>query len=68
MLKNDDYTTGNWLEHLCHQNYYKFIGIELSSQPHMNIPRQINFTGKFKKLLCDNVFYCLKAATKYFEL
>ena len=31
MSKNDDYTTGNLLDYLYHQNYYKRIGIDLSS-------------------------------------
>ena len=31
MSRNDDYTTGNLLDYLRHQNYYKVIGIELSS-------------------------------------
>ena len=26
---NNDYTTGNLLNFLCHQNYYKLIGIDL---------------------------------------
>ena len=30
MSKNDDYTTGNLLDYLYHQNYYKFIGMNLS--------------------------------------
>ena len=30
MSKNDDYTTGNLLDYLYHQNYYKFIVIDLS--------------------------------------
>ena len=32
MWKNDDYTTGNLLDYLYHQKYYKVIGINLSRQ------------------------------------
>ena len=49
MSRNNDYSTGNLLEHLHHQNCRKFIGIDfidLSRQTIMNIPLQINFIGK----------------------
>ena len=45
MSRNDDYTTGNLLDYLYHQNYYKLIGIDLSRQKNTNIRQQINFTG-----------------------
>ena len=32
MSRNDDYTTGNILDYLYHQKYYKLIGIDLSRQ------------------------------------
>ena len=38
MSRNDDYTTGNLLGFLYHQNYYKLIGIDLSRQTNTNIP------------------------------
>ena len=44
MSKIDNYTTGNLLDYLHHQNYYKLIGIYLSRQTNTNIPQQINFT------------------------
>ena len=43
MSRNDDYTTGNLLDYLYHQNYYKLIGIDLSRQTNANISQQINF-------------------------
>ena len=57
MSRNDDYTTGNFLDFSYHQNYYKPIGIDLPRQTNKNIPQQINFTGKLED---DgvNVFYC----------
>ena len=46
MLRNNDYTTGNLLDYLFHQKYYKLIGIDLLRQTNTSIPQQINFTGK----------------------
>ena len=46
MSRNDDYTTGNLLDYLYHQKYYKFIGIGLSRQTNTSTPQQINFPGK----------------------
>ena len=49
MSRNNDYTTGNWLEYLYHQNYCKLISIDLSRQTNMSIPQQINFTRKLEE-------------------
>ena len=46
MSRNDDYTTGNLLDYLYHQKYYKVIGIYLSRQTNTSIPQQIKFAGK----------------------
>ena len=40
---NEDYTTGNLLDHLNHQNYYKLIGVDLSRQTNTSISQRINF-------------------------
>ena len=48
MSKNDDYTTGNVLDFSYHQNYYKLIGIDLSTQTNISIPEQIYFLGKLE--------------------
>ena len=45
MSRNDDYTTGNLLDYLYHQNYYNLIGIDLSKQANTSIPQEINFVG-----------------------
>ena len=59
MTRNDDYTSGNLLDYLYHQNYYKFIGIDLSRQTNTTIPQQTNFTWKIEEENCaKNVFYC----------
>ena len=49
MSSNGHYTTGNLLDYLYHQNYYKFIGINLSRQTNKSISQQINFTGKLEE-------------------
>ena len=50
MSGNDDYTTGNLLDCLYHQKYYKLIGINLSRQTNMSIPQQIDFVEKLEKI------------------
>ena len=49
MSRNDDYTTGDLLDYLYHQNYYKLIGTDLSRQTNINILQQINFAGKLEE-------------------
>ena len=49
MSRNDDYRTRNLLEYLYHRRHDKLIGIDLSRQTNINIPQQINFTGKLGK-------------------
>ena len=49
MSRNYDDITGNLLDFPCHQNYYKFIGIDLLWQTNMNIPKQIDFVGKLEE-------------------
>ena len=49
MLRNNDYTTGNSLDYLFHQNYHKLIGIGLSRQTNKRILQQINFAEIFQK-------------------
>ena len=46
MSRNDDYATGNLLDYLYHQKYYKLIAIDLSRQTNTSLLQQINFTGK----------------------
>ena len=53
MSRIHDYTTGNLLDFLYHQNYYKLTGLDLSRQTNTTIPQKINFTGK-KLILQEN--------------
>ena len=48
-ISRSDYTTGNLLNYLCHQKYYKLIGIDLSRQVNMNILQQMNFKRKIRR-------------------
>ena len=49
MSRNNDYTTGNLLDYLYHQNYYKLIGINLLRQTNKGIHQQINFVEKLEE-------------------
>ena len=60
MPLNNDYTTGNLLDYLYHQNYYKLIGMDLSKQINQNVPQQINFVGKFEEGDCAKMFFITK--------
>ena len=48
MSRNNDYTTGNLLDYLYHQKYYK-LGTNLSRQKNTSVHQQINLTGKLKE-------------------
>ena len=48
MSRNDDDTTGNLLDYMYCQKYYKLIGIDLSRQISTSIPLQINFVEKLE--------------------
>ena len=39
MSRNNDYSTGNLSDYPYHQNYYELIGIDLSMQTNMTIPK-----------------------------
>ena len=43
MSRNDEDTTGNLLDYLYDQKYYKLIGIDLSRQKNPRISQQSNF-------------------------
>ena len=64
MSRNNDYTTGNSFDSLYHQNCYKLIGIDLSSQTNINIPQKINFTRKLKEDNGITMFFIAKKQQK----
>ena len=52
MSRSNDYTIGNLLNSLFHQNYYKLIGIDLSRQ----VCQQIDSVRKLEK--ADDTAIC----------
>ena len=58
MSRNYDYTTGNLLNYLYHQNYYKLVGVDLPSQKNTSIAR--------KRWWWKNIFLLLKSSEKLF--
>ena len=66
MSRNNDYTTGNLLDYLYHQNYNRLIGIDLSMQTNTSIPQQKTFTGKSEKVDGAKMFLSLKRSKKLF--
>ena len=66
ITRNNDYTTGNFLYYLDHQNCYKLIDIDLSRQTNVTIPNQTNFTGKLEEENGATCFSLLKSSKKLF--
>ena len=65
MSRNDDYTTGNLLDYLHHQNYYELVGIDLLRQTNMNIGILI-LQEIWKKIMVKQCFLLLKSSKKLF--
>ena len=71
MLRNNDHTTGNWLDYLYQQNYYKLVDKDLSRQTNITIPQKINSTGSLEQvnvaaMFCIVILY--KTAKEYSKL
>ena len=58
----------NLLDYSYHQNYYKFIDIDLSRQTNATIFQEINFTGKLEEDDGATVFLPLKSSKKHSKL
>ena len=57
MSKNNDYTTGNFLDYEYFKDHYKLIAIDLGKQTELENPdlkQQINFMGRLED---NNVLY-----------
>ena len=67
MSKNDNYTTGNLLDYLHDQNYWKLIGIDLSRQTTKSIPQQINFVGKLEEDNGATIFFIAEKQQKIYS-
>ena len=66
MSRIDDSTTGNLLDFLYHQSYYKLTGLDLSRQTNTSISQKINFTGKLEENDGAIMFLALKSSRKLF--
>ena len=64
MSRNHDYITGNLLDHLYRQEYYKPIDVYLSKQTNTTIPQQINFAEKLEDDDSTTMFLSLKSFKK----
>ena len=56
--------SGNLLDYLYHQNYYKLIGIDLSRQANTTIPQKINFAEKLDEDNGVTMFFVSKKQQK----
>ena len=63
--RNNDYTTGNLIDYLYHQNYYKLI-TDLSKQINTTIPQQINFLQKLGEYNAAKMFFINEKQQKSF--
>ena len=69
MSRKDDCTTGNLLDYLYHQKYYKLIGTDFSRQTNTSIPQQINLVGTLEEDDGLTMFFIAKKQKKnYFKL
>ena len=48
-MSTNDYTTGNLLDYLYHQKYWRLSGVDLSRQTNTSIPQEIDFVGKLEE-------------------
>ena len=60
MSRNNDYTTGIYLDFSHHHNYYKLIDIDLSRKTNISISHQIKFTWKLEDDLVKKKFIAKK--------
>ena len=68
MSRKDEYTTGNLLDYLYHQNYNKLICIDLSIQGNTSIRQKINFIRKLEEDDGPSMFFIAKEQQKtYFK-
>ena len=48
MSRNNDYTTGNFLDFAGFKENYRLIAVDLSKQTKLKDPQKINFIGKLE--------------------
>ena len=68
--KNNDYTTGNFLDYEYFSKYYKLIAINLSKQlglENLDLRQQINFIGKLEDNKATMFFIIIYSEETTFE-
>ena len=55
--RNNDYTTGNWLNFAYFKKNYKLIAIDLSKQTKLKDPQQISFIGRLLTACGATMFF-----------
>ena len=60
MSNNNNYTTGNLLDFAYFKKYYKSIACDLSKQPKIKDPQQINFIGKLLRNTGSTMFIIIE--------
>ena len=63
MSKNNDYTTGNLLDHEYFSRHYKLIAMDLSKQIELENPdlkQQFNFIGRLERNEGATVFFIIE--------
>ena len=69
---NNDSTTGNLLDFAYFKENYKLIAIDLSKQPKLKDPQQINFIGKLDKDNGATMFFIIEKSEEtsfnFFEI
>ena len=64
MSTNNDYTTGNLLDHSHRENCYKLIGTDLSRQWNATTPQEINFTRRLEEDDGGTMFFIVEKQQK----
>ena len=60
MSRNDDNTTGNLLDYLYHEKYYKLIDVALLRQTNTSVLQQINFVGKLEEVVATTMLFIIE--------
>ena len=58
--RNNDYTTGNWLNFAYFKKNYKLIAIDLSKQTKLKDPQQISFIGRLLATRRATMFFIIE--------
>ena len=68
MSRNDDYTTGNLMDYLHHQNYCKLIGIDNQDKEIQIFLHKLILQENLKKIMVQQCFSVLKSSKITFKI